>query len=111
MPLYDFRCAECANKREVRATVAQAGDLELICTACGGPMRKTISRTVALITGAVGAASPPPRTPSAPAERGHGCSDGVVKLTRPNPFARTLLSTGRRMSRVDLPAQSRQEAS
>ncbi|CAN5241037.1 hypothetical protein BH09ACT8_BH09ACT8_22770 [soil metagenome] len=90
MPLYDFRCADCASEREARVAVARAGDMELVCTACGGTMRKAISRTVAFVTGA---ASASPQAPPRSALRRHSCSDSVVNLTRPNPFGQNLLST------------------
>lgn len=93
MPLYDFRCSDCTDRREVNVSIAQASGLELICVTCGGTMRKTISHTVAFIADSSATTSPSDRARPMSTERGHRCSDGVVKLTRPNPFAPTLPST------------------
>jgi hypothetical protein len=70
--------------------IRQADTLALICTACGGTMSKAISHTMAILIGAPNAASPSSTPRSGTTGRGHTCSDGVVKLTRSNPFAKDL---------------------
>ena len=96
MPLYDFRCADCAVIREVRASFGEASALELICTSCGGTMARALSKTAPLVLTSRSGASPPPHPaagPSAPAgskARARTCEDGAVRLTRPNPFAAVL---------------------
>ena len=98
MPLYDFRCVGCAAEREVTVPLRAADDLTLICTACGGTMRRALSRSPGLV---VIAASPSPAAPeSLGVERknrafgGKTCEDHAVRLTRPNPFATDLRSGG-----------------
>jgi putative FmdB family regulatory protein len=92
MPLYDFRCAECRAEREVRASLAEADSLELVCVSCGGTMRRTLTKA----TGVIIAVSPSPsaRPPSATAgggaRRGARHRHGAVRLTQPNPFAGSL---------------------
>lgn len=85
MPLYDFRCADCATIREVRASFGEASGLELICTSCGGTMMRALSKTAPVVLISRASASPPPH----PA-RARTCEDGAVRLTRPNPFAAAL---------------------
>lgn len=92
MPLYDFRCADCAAEREVRASYGEAGGLTLVCTSCGGTMAKALSRTApAALTSSAGA-PPHPRASAAagPARAVFTCEAGAVRLTRPNPFAASL---------------------
>lgn len=86
MPVYDFRCADCGSQREVRAPIDQAGSLTLVCVGCGGAMTKALSASVAIITGSAGTAAPSPNARRGRRPRGHTCSDGAIKLTRPNPF-------------------------
>jgi putative FmdB family regulatory protein len=88
MPLYDFRCADCAEEREAMVRFGRADSLELVCLACGGTMTRALPTAVALVIAAGTGASPPP-----PARRrGHTCTDGAVALSRPNPFADALPS-------------------
>lgn len=86
MPLYDFRCADCTAEREVLASMDESGSLELVCVDCGGPMTRTVNRTFTFVSGSAGSAppSPPPARPQ------HQCTDGAVKLSRPNPFKQSL---------------------
>jgi putative FmdB family regulatory protein len=97
MPLYDFRCAECRAEQEVRASLAEADSLELVCVGCGGTMRRALSKA----TGVVIAVSPSPSVLPPPATAGGGtggrgargrraCEHGAVRLTRPNPFGASL---------------------
>lgn len=96
MPIYDFRCADCPAEREVRAAFDRARSLELVCVDCGGTMRKVITLAPALLVGAAHTASPS-REPERPRRRSaRTCADGVVTLTRPNPFTSTLPRAGGR---------------
>jgi putative FmdB family regulatory protein len=95
MPLYDFRCSDCASERDVRASFADADTLELVCIACGGEMRKVLSRTINIGLVLTSDASPSTGRPHLP--KRDTCSDGAVKLSRPNPF------------RADLPAPTTSE--
>ncbi|HEY3748063.1 MAG TPA: zinc ribbon domain-containing protein [Pseudonocardiaceae bacterium] len=88
MPLYDFRCTDCAGEREVVVPFERADSLELVCVDCGGSMTRTMSRSFAIVTGAAERATPSPT--GKPRRRGHTCSDGAVKLSRRNPFANAL---------------------
>jgi hypothetical protein len=90
MPLYDFCCVECAGEREVQAGLNQVGSLELICVGCGGVMKKALRKTATFVMSSTARSSPPPARPPLP--RRDTCSDGAVKLTRANPFARSLPS-------------------
>jgi putative FmdB family regulatory protein len=96
MPLYDFRCADCAAIREVRASFAEAGELELICTSCGGTMMRALSKTAPVVLTSRASASPPPHPSARPLASAGGrprartCEDGAVRLTRPNPLAAAL---------------------
>jgi putative FmdB family regulatory protein len=90
MPLYDFRCAGCAETREVRAAFAEASTLELVCTSCGGAMTRVISKTAPAVQTFSASASPPHPRPPAGRARARTCEDGAVQLTRPNPFAAEL---------------------
>jgi putative FmdB family regulatory protein len=88
MPLYDFRCADCAAEREAMVGLDRADSLELVCFACGGTMTRALPATVAILVAAGTGASPPP----AVRRRRHTCTDEAVALTRPNPFADALPS-------------------
>lgn len=92
MPLYDFRCTDCAAEREVRASFAEASALQLVCTGCGGTMAKALSKSAPAALRS-GTAAPPPH-PRRGTRRGRArtCEDGAVKLTRPNPLAARLPS-------------------
>jgi putative FmdB family regulatory protein len=89
MPLYDFRCDGCAAEREVPVPLRAADDLTLICTACGGTMRRALTKAPGLVI----TASPSPAAEALAGNRKHGafgaktCEDHAVRLTRPNPFA------------------------
>jgi putative FmdB family regulatory protein len=91
MPLHDFRCADCKGTREVWIPLDEAGTTELICLDCGGSMTKALSARVTLQMN-----SPDPASPASPASSGPGrkksptCTDGALRLTRPNPFAGSL---------------------
>ncbi|HEY1700709.1 MAG TPA: zinc ribbon domain-containing protein [Trebonia sp.] len=99
MPLYDFRCAECRAEQEVRASLAEADSLELVCVGCGGTMRRALSRATGVVIAV--SPSPVPSSSSGPLgartrDRRHDpfggktCEHGAVRLTRPNPFAQDL---------------------
>ncbi|HVZ00080.1 MAG TPA: zinc ribbon domain-containing protein [Dongiaceae bacterium] len=83
MALYDFTCRSCGHGRSVLADFETASDLELVCTACGGTMKKAVVLAVNIVS--VSGDGPPPER--APKSCGHGyacrCS---VRLSRPNPF-------------------------
>jgi putative FmdB family regulatory protein len=88
MPLYDFRCTDCAGEREVMVPFERADSLELVCVDCGGDMTRTMTKSFAVVAGAVERATPSQTAKAR--RRGHTCSDGAVKLSRKNPFARAL---------------------
>jgi hypothetical protein len=87
MALYDFACASCGQGRSVLADFDTAATLELVCTACGGTMRKAVVLAVNIVGHAAGDPGAPPRSAKAVKSCGHGyacrCS---VQLSRPNPF-------------------------
>lgn len=56
MPIYDLRCRDCGNAREVQTDYATATSLELVCTACGGAMTKVPSRVA--VVSSLGSAAP-----------------------------------------------------
>lgn len=82
MPQYDFMCADCDARREVRADYATKSKLELVCVHCGGVMRAAPSSSITAIT-AKETKQAKPHTHS------HACSS-AIKLTRPNPFAKEI---------------------
>jgi putative FmdB family regulatory protein len=86
MPLYDFRCADCAATREVRASFGEASTLELICTSCGGTMTRALSKTAPLVL--TSRAGPSARAGSK--AKAPTCEDRAVRLIRPNPFSASL---------------------
>jgi putative FmdB family regulatory protein len=90
MPLYDFRCAGCQDEREVRAAFGETESLQLICTNCGGTMKRILSRTAPIVLAGSGSASSSPPLPIGGRKKQRTCEDGAVHLTRPNPFARSL---------------------
>ncbi|GLZ50231.1 hypothetical protein Acsp06_64160 [Actinomycetospora sp. NBRC 106375] len=64
-----------------------AAGLELVCTQCGGEMRKAVTAPLGMVTSA--SASPPPvSSPGRPRRRRRGgdSCDAAVRLTEPNPF-------------------------
>jgi putative FmdB family regulatory protein len=84
MALYDFACESCGQGRSVLADFETAEALELVCTACGGTMRKALVLAINI----VGHGSAEPDASVQPAKScGHDyacrCS---VRLSRPNPF-------------------------
>jgi len=93
MPLYDFRCSSCGTRRELFGAYADIGELELICTACGGAMTRAPSAVGALVFRAPAPAAAAPDAspgnealaPVKPCGHRHACRCGI-KLTRPNPF-------------------------
>ncbi|HEY4459318.1 MAG TPA: zinc ribbon domain-containing protein [Pseudonocardiaceae bacterium] len=90
MPRYDFRCIECAEQREVLVPFDQADSLELVCVDCGGDMIRAMTKSFAIVTGTAQRATPSPTGTGQ--RKGPTCSDGAVKLTRPNPFSGALPS-------------------
>jgi putative FmdB family regulatory protein len=91
MPLYDFRCVECRSEREVRASLAEADSVELVCVSCGGTMRRALSKATGLIIAVSPSPARPSATPGARNLRRHD-DHGAVRLTQPNPFAADLPS-------------------
>jgi putative FmdB family regulatory protein len=96
MPTYEFACAGCTRRRDVRAGMGESDELVLVCLDCGGDMRKGVPRTVAVVRSdsastSVGGAGATPRS----RRRGRTCTGGSVKLTRPNPFAAELPVPGK----------------
>lgn len=88
MPLYDFRCADCSAEKEVVVSFAEADSVELVCLECGGVMTRSVNRSFTVVVKAGGSVPPSPlphRTP-----KRHTCTDGAVKLSRPNPFTNSL---------------------
>ncbi|HEY4019729.1 MAG TPA: zinc ribbon domain-containing protein [Pseudonocardiaceae bacterium] len=90
MPRYDFRCVECAGEREALVPFDQADSLELVCLDCGGDMTRAMTRSFAIATRTARRATPSPTGTGQ--RRGRTCSDGAVKLTRPNPLSGALPS-------------------
>ena len=89
MPLYDFVCADCGARREVRADYETKSNLELLCVHCGGVMRAAPASGVAIIT----TTAKQEEQLSSPQTKSDGhtyaCSS-AIKLARPNPFAKEI---------------------
>jgi putative FmdB family regulatory protein len=91
MPMYDFRCCDCGAERELLVTLADANAMALVCTDCGGEMRKIPPRVAGLPIR-------PERQETAPAVKarangcahGYSCRCGGVQLTKPNPFRKEI---------------------
>jgi putative FmdB family regulatory protein len=97
MPIYDLRCRDCGNARDVQTDDATATSLELVCTACGGVMTKVPSRVA--VVASLGSAAPSSSTtlPGPAAEpAGHDTCRAAIRLSRPNPFASPLVSDPRK---------------
>ncbi len=43
MPLYDYGCTSCGNKKEVQHSMGEIGKIEVICDNCGQKMKKLLS--------------------------------------------------------------------
>lgn len=90
MPMYDFRCTECGSTRELFIACVEAQAMELVCTACGGPMRLAPSRISHLRTRVTRGEQSTAATSAEQARGGCGhryaCRCAGVRLTRPNPF-------------------------
>lgn len=94
MPLYDFRCNECGDTRDVLANYEIAERLELICVRCGGGMTLKPVLAVNILRSRashVDRASNSRGGPVAP-QQGRACGHAYrcrcsgVRLTKPNPF-------------------------
>jgi putative FmdB family regulatory protein len=90
MPMYDFRCAECSASHELFLAFVDADAMELVCTECGGPMRRAPSRVNSLRTrpgrGEQAAKSAAEEQRRNACNHRYACRCSGVKLTRPNPF-------------------------
>lgn len=47
MPLYDYRCKNCGTETEVNQAFSDAP--LTVCTVCGGPLRRVISKSTGVI--------------------------------------------------------------
>ncbi len=96
MPTYEFRCPGCTARRDVHASMREADGLALVCVDCGGTMTKGFGGAgLVLVTSSSSGPVSGARRRGRPAVT---CTDGAVRLSRPNPFRAELASadTGER---------------
>lgn len=88
MPIYDFRCGECAAIREIAVDFETSRGLELVCTVCGGTMQVAPVLKVNVLGLAVkdSPASSTALNGVKACGHHHHCKCSI-KLDRPNPFA------------------------
>lgn len=89
MPRYDYQCADCQSTREAQVSFSEADSLELTCVNCGGSMKRKFSTSFVFSMSGRTNSSPPP-TPQGKRKKQRTCAHGAVKLTRSNPFAKSL---------------------
>lgn len=87
MALYKFACESCGQGRSVLSDFETAATLELVCTVCGGTMRKAVVLAVTII----GSGARDPDAPAQSAKAAKSCGHGYacrcsVRLSQPNPF-------------------------
>jgi putative FmdB family regulatory protein len=91
MPMYDFRCCDCGAERELLVALADANAMELVCTGCGGEMRKIPPRVAGLrIRPESQQAATAAKARANACSHGHSCRCGGVQLTKPNPFRKKI---------------------
>jgi putative FmdB family regulatory protein len=90
MPIYDLRCSQCGTTQEVILLGGEAAPT--VCRACGGELRRLLSRFAVVSRGGEApAAATPVRSKSCGHTSACRCA---VKLDRPNPFADRLEPVG-----------------
>ena len=98
MPLYEFGCKDCGACRDVLVPYAEAQDLELVCTQCGGAqtLNPVLSVNVLLSHADTGDLASRSHEAAGPAQRqGKSCGHAhhcrcAVHLTKPNPFRKEI---------------------
>ena len=89
MPIYTFRCADCDRTRDIMVNLETAEDLELVCTHCGGSVRRAPVLTLNIIGPATRARKAERETEAErmfkPCGHRYQCRCGV-RLNAPNPF-------------------------